>query len=75
MSKRTRTRNLGDYTFGTSVTGKPIAVPLSKPRPVMPRVARIIKCGVFDVTVMVAPGQIINEAKFCKKYLKEKRTW
>lgn len=32
----------------------------------------VIKCGVFDVEILVSEGQRINEHKICKRFLKKK---
>lgn len=38
------------------------------PFPPMPRKEQIVKCGTTNVHILVSEGQIINEAKVCKRF-------
>lgn len=74
MTKQTLTKRIArKYDLARAPDGKPIVVARETPLPPAPLTKKIVQCGIYEVTVNVSEGQIINEKKVCKRFLQEQR--
>ena len=72
MTRNTLARKLRNFDFLKDNKGQIQAVPRETPHPPMKSQKQMVKCGIYEIPVMVSPGQIINEYKICKRFKKEK---
>ncbi len=72
-ARASRTRQ--NFTATTDKSGKLMLIPMGEKtrEAATPLTPRIVKCGVFEVKLMVSEGQNINEYKICKRFMKEQK--
>lgn len=68
MAKRTFEKRLRKFDIVKGVDEKLKLIPRTTLRAPMARLPHIVKCpNGKEITIMVAPGQIINTNKICKR--------
>lgn len=73
MTRQTFTKRvMRKFELGKNAEGGPALIPRDSLQPPAKPIKHMIKCGLFDVEILVSPGQIINERKICKRFLKQK---